>query len=166
MVDNSIIDTVTNAKLLGIWFEDSLKWNLQVDNAIKNASKRIYNLVLLSRSGCNKDILIKFYKYMIRSILTYSYPCWCNATQSSMNKIVKFEKWCYKMMRSSYDLPIDQFCINSCLSLATKVNNIPEHPLRDLFIIHNTSRTRSQRQLVVHSGRTVLYTNSFLKYFI
>ena len=42
---------VNEAKVLGLYLENSLKWNTQVDNMLKKANKRLFMLRTLKRFG-------------------------------------------------------------------------------------------------------------------
>ena len=55
---------------------DDLKWDLHVEYIHKKASKRLYFLRRLKRSGLSCDELIVLYVSMIRSVLEYACPVW------------------------------------------------------------------------------------------
>ena len=67
-INGTMIETVTNHKLLGLQIQDDLKLNAHVENITKKAAKRLYIIRILKRSGVPEDDLI--------SILTlYRHAC-------------------------------------------------------------------------------------------
>ena len=74
-INGTMIETVTNQKLLGLQIQDDLKWNAHVENITKKAAKRLYNIGILKRSGVPEDDLISIYISLIRSILDTHVLC-------------------------------------------------------------------------------------------
>ncbi len=60
-INGTMIETVTNHKLLGLQIQDDLKWNAHVENITKKAAKRLYIIRILKRSGVPEDGLISVY---------------------------------------------------------------------------------------------------------
>ena len=51
MVDEKELDLVNSVKILSITLSSDLKWNVYINETIKEANKRLYFLVLLKRAG-------------------------------------------------------------------------------------------------------------------
>ena len=51
VVDEKELDLVNSVKILSITLSSDLKWNVYINEAIKEANKRLYFLVLLKRAG-------------------------------------------------------------------------------------------------------------------
>ena len=51
VVDEKELDVVNSVKILSITLSSDLKWNVYINEAIKEANKRLYFLVLLKRAG-------------------------------------------------------------------------------------------------------------------
>ena len=49
-INNSPLEVVKEAKILGLNISNNLKWNIHVTEIVKKASKRIYFLTQLKRS--------------------------------------------------------------------------------------------------------------------
>ena len=58
-------------KLLGVYFQDNLKWNNHVSETIKKAVKRLYFLTQLKRANVLSSELATFYVACIQSVLLY-----------------------------------------------------------------------------------------------
>ena len=51
VVDEKELDHVNGVKILSITLSSDLKWNVYINETIKEANKRLYFLVLLKRAG-------------------------------------------------------------------------------------------------------------------
>ena len=51
VVDEKELDLVNSVKILSITLSSDLKWNVYINETIKEANKRLYFLVLLKRAG-------------------------------------------------------------------------------------------------------------------
>ena len=66
------LETVDNAKLLGLNITSDLTWNVHLNEVIKKVSKRLYFLVQLKRACVAQNDLRLFYICCIKSILDYA----------------------------------------------------------------------------------------------
>ena len=60
-IGQSLLAFVSTAKVLGVWLQNDLKWDTQVDHMCKNANKRLFMLRSLKRFGFSKSELITVY---------------------------------------------------------------------------------------------------------
>ena len=67
---------VPSAKVLGIWLQEDLKCDPQMDHLCKNANKRLFMLRNLKRFGFNTYELITVYRGYIRPIIEYADVIW------------------------------------------------------------------------------------------
>ena len=67
-------------KLLGVWITADLTWNLHVEKINSKASKRLYVLRLLRRTGLNQSYLCTVYCSSVRPTLEYA----CLVRQTSL----------------------------------------------------------------------------------
>lgn len=165
-LNNKVLEEIQHTKLLGVHIQTDLKWTLHFEKMIDKAASRIYNLILLRRSDCNVKICVQFYKYMIKSYLTYCCPCFINAPKYLVSKVERFEKRCYRIIRTERQETINDSWKNICQKLANQVTANPDHPLRTLFSNRSASRTRSNKDFFVASGNTSIYLDSFVKFFL
>ena len=70
------LDYVDKAKILGIWVQNDLKWQSQVDIMIKKANTRLFMLRSLKRFGFDQDELTIVYKSYVRPVLEYADVVW------------------------------------------------------------------------------------------
>ena len=76
VVGDTPIERVSSAKLLGITISADLRWNAHIDDIIARASKRVFLLWHLKRSGVARDDLIVIYTTTVRPVLEYACPVW------------------------------------------------------------------------------------------
>ncbi len=67
---------VTEAKVLGVFLQDNLKWDTQVNNMLKKANKRLFMLRSLKKFGFDRDELCVVYCGYVRPILEYADAVW------------------------------------------------------------------------------------------
>ena len=70
------LSVVSSAKVLGIWLQEDLKWDSQIDHLCKNANKRLFMLRTLKRFSFNPSELITVYRGYIRPIIEYADVIW------------------------------------------------------------------------------------------
>lgn len=68
------------AKFLGLWIDDTLRWESHIQKTLKNVSKSTYLLRRMS-GAFSTNILIMFYRGSIESILRYGIVLWGRSTQ-------------------------------------------------------------------------------------
>lgn len=166
-IGNTIISAHTEAKILGVVLQDNLKWNKQVEISVTKASKTLFPLLQLKRSGANKSVLQQFYASCTQSIITYSYPCMCNMGENLKKLIDKVERRARILMGCSALKTWRQVSNCACLRLHSQVLSQKDHPLRQLLLNRKVTRvTRSHSSAIVPSVRSSMSANSFLKYFM
>ena len=104
----------------GVKFSSNLKWNSHFDQIVKKASKRIYLLYNLVRSGCPTDVLLQAYTCYIRSVLLYNFPVLSNAPSYLKNKLLRTEK---RIVRIIGITPISNVFVSASLTLLRGVVN-------------------------------------------
>ena len=75
-IDNRSLNIVRSYKLLGLWFDDDLKWKTNTEYIIKKGSKRLYLLKILKSYKAPKDALKRFYIAVVRSAVEYGAQVW------------------------------------------------------------------------------------------
>ena len=87
------VEIVDTFKFLGSLISNDLKWEKNVDHIAKKAQQRLFFLRRLKRFGVSEVILLKFYRAVIESVLTFSITVWFGNTthkdRAKLNKIVK-----------------------------------------------------------------------------
>jgi len=163
---NKAIECVSSSKLLGLTIEKTMKWNVQVDESIKKASKIFYSIVRLKNARCSTNILHHFYKAVVRPHLTYAFAATCNMNTMNLNRLIKAEKRFNRLMGLPVHPHLKAFCNSITEKLVKQVKSNNDHPIRQLLIPIQPTRTRQRRDTCIPKGKSSLYLNSFVKHFI
>ena len=166
--DNSYLKQVTSFKFLGVVFSEDLKWNEHFDYILRKASKRIFILRNLRRSGCSAALMLQSYFAFIRSLLIYSYPCFCNAPDYLLRKLRKLERRVSRIIGVSFsdDSSVLNAAVLSCNKLFSAVLSASSHPLRDLFDdrLSRSTRLSTSCPLRPPFAKTKRFANSFINF--
>lgn len=104
------------------------------------ASKRIYVIRNLKRSGCDAQSIMRVYRQTIQSLLVYGHPCCCNMSQKCIETLMKIERRVMKVIFHGYKTCPENFVTlphaneRSCVNLFHSVLNSHNHPLRTFFL--------------------------------
>ena len=71
VVNNQQLESAQSVKLLGVLIKRDLKWDLHVDSVCSKASKRLYALRTLKRSGVSAKDLRSVYVCFVWPVLEY-----------------------------------------------------------------------------------------------
>ena len=157
--------TANRLKILGVVFENNLRWDAHFDDTIRKASKRIFVIRNLRRSGCHAEVIWRVYQATIQSLLLYGYPCFCNAPQKLINSLEKVERRVARII--SDDTSRCQGVVAAgqqlCQRLFQQVLKNADHPLRAFFESRQPT-PRNPLTLKKPKSRTVRFKNSFIKF--
>lgn len=154
-------------RLLGVIHSDSLKWNNHIDHAIKRASKLIFCIFCLKRSGVSSVVLWSVYEAIIRSVLVFAFPAFCNLSNYLRQRLCAFEKRVSRIIGSQPSKSITDFCDMLCRRLSASVNSDSGHPLRELcskIPASAYSLRRRQTTLRPPCAKTERFKNSFIRF--
>jgi len=166
VLNDEPLTCVESAKLLGIFIQTNLKWDLQIVTSIMKASRIFFPLLQLRRANVSSSILWHLYQSLVRSTLTYAYPAMCNMSKQNLKKLMKTEKRFINLLHLQPNSDLCDFFNKICLRLATSVQTFNNHPFRSLLQQFNYSSTRSRRTLIMPHCNSTLKRNSFIKYFL
>ena len=85
------MERVKSHKLLGVWHQNNLKWNLHVESIVKKANKCLYSLRECRKANLPLEVGITCYKSRIRPILEYAAPIWSGLRNILLTKVRVFE---------------------------------------------------------------------------
>jgi len=68
-IGNELLPFVDKAKVLGVWVQNNLKWDTQVNDMLVRANKRLFMLRTLKKFGFHQDELLIVLKSYLRPIL-------------------------------------------------------------------------------------------------
>ena len=75
-VNGKQIERVSECKLLGVYLNDKLNWDSQVDHMYKKACQRVHFIGCLKRSKLSQKDIIKVYTSLVRPVLEYACQVW------------------------------------------------------------------------------------------
>ena len=75
-IDNRSLTIVRSYKLLGLWFDDYLKWRTNTEYIIKKRAKRLCLLKILKSYKAPKEALKRFYIAVVRLAVEYGAQVW------------------------------------------------------------------------------------------
>ena len=168
------IERVKKTKLLGVMITDNLKWDEHIDYINGKASKRLYFLRRLKRSGLEDRELIVLYVSMIRSVLEYACPVWSTCLTIGLSDTIEsIQKRAFHIIDSSltYEEACTKFQMQTlkerrddiCAKFFQKMT-LPNHRLHDLLPepkkYHHDLRTK--RTYPLPKCQTNRYKNSFV----
>ncbi len=91
--NNGQVEIVSSFKLLGTIITSSLSWDQHVTNICSKASKRLYAIRLLKRSGVSISDLTHIFCSVVRLILEYGCQIWhFSLTEKQSNQIEPKQK--------------------------------------------------------------------------
>lgn len=84
--NNQPIELVQSVKRLGVILSSDLKWSCHIEHVCSKASKRLYALRTLRRSGVPTKDLCSVYCSFIRPVLEYACPVWHSSLTLELRK--------------------------------------------------------------------------------
>lgn len=164
--DGVALPVCSDVKILGVVFSDNFSWNKHVQNQVKKACKRIYLLRNLKRADCDDIILFNVYTSLIRSVLLFAYPCFCNAPMYLHDILLKVERRACRIIfkDKKYDCQdFSEAAKRMCENLFQRILSANDHPLRDLFV-DRAPTPRNPCLLGRPLARTKRLSNSFVRF--
>ena len=152
-----------HTKILGVTFSSDLSWNKHIDIIVSKANKRIFVMRNLKRSGCPPQILCQVYKALIQSVLTYSFPVFCNLPKYLMDRLLRVERRILKLIGNDSAPSLTTNAERQCKKLFSNILRDSTHPLRELFIPREPT-FRNRCTLRPPRTRTKRFGNSFLRF--
>jgi hypothetical protein len=102
-VANKSIKTTPSVKYLGVHLDTRLVYHKHIDKTIQKARitlNSVYPLLNKTNKLTIKNKLT-IYKTIIRPILTYASPVWCNISDTTLTKIQRFQNKCLRLATNS-----------------------------------------------------------------
>ena len=173
-IDNEQIERVDQVNILGVTVSNDLSWNIHIDNIIAKASKRMYMLYQLKRSGINQNDLLTIYVSVIRPVLEYACPVWHSCLPKYLSDNIEFIQ--KRSLKTIYPGNDYSTCLTLCglptLFIRRKTlceayfNKIKrnDHKLHDLLPAERNVQYdfRNMNILPVPYARTNRFKNSFI----
>ncbi len=92
-IEETEIERVGEAKLLGVVFSETLGWDAHVRYLCNKASKRLYFLTLLKRAKVSPGDIVNIFVSLVRSVLEYACEVWhAGLTQEQSNVLEQVQR--------------------------------------------------------------------------
>ena len=179
MINETPIQELSTAKLLGVVYAQHLRFSHRIENVLGKAAPSFHALVQLKRAGGNSAGLLAFYKSRIVSVLSYGAPAWFpHITKHAKERLSRYEKLCLKIIypsSDSYDYRLAASGLTDiistldmmCLKYVTKVKQNPTHPLNTTkyFPVSPVKARTTRYRPSSRKYRTALFKSSlFFRY--
>ena len=155
---------VSSLRLLGVTLSSDMKWDVHFDSVLEKARKRIFVLSNLRRSLCSPDLMYRTYCALLRSVISYAYPVFCNAPRRLWKKMNQFERRCFRIIGSNNFPGLEEVLEASAKRLFKSVIAHEHHPLRELFCHRPMNLTRRKSILLPPRAKTTRFSASFIRY--
>ena len=96
------LETVKDAKYLGVTISSDLSWNKHVDNIAKKATSSL-NFLNRNFSVCPAAVKDKRYKSLVRPIMEYASCVWGPHTQRNVNKLEMVQRRAARFVKGDFD---------------------------------------------------------------
>ena len=161
---NQNIESTTKCKLLGITLQADLSWRSHCEAVLSTARSRLHLLHTMRKAGADESVLRTLYSALIRSVLSYAFPAWCNIGKTLLSSLEKLEARISKILSFQLPITLPEYLQRSCVNLATQAA-LPGHPLGVIFN-RDASRylQRLQRRHRKILARTERFKNHFIKF--
>lgn len=173
-MDGIRIERTDCAKVLGIYISSDLTWNKHVDHIVSKASKRLFMMYQLKRSGVTQADLLKIYLSVVRPVLEYACPVWSSALPNYLSdRIEMIQKRALRAIYPglSYDSALETVGSTSLCTRRTSLcrnyfdaMKVEKHKLNHLLPEPRTMQyaLRSPNKYPTIKCRTSRFKNSFL----
>ena len=177
-LNNSKIEQVPTAKIVGVWLQSNLKWDRNTKELTMKAFSRISMITKLKYVGVGTDDLMDIYKLYIRSIVEYCSVVWHSSLTEELSRKLEMVQKIYLrvILGDKYESYSDALDIcnlknlyerreERCLSFAKKCLKHPVHSkLFPLNMNNKNNMHKSREKYVVNFGRTNAYKDSTVPY--
>ena len=97
------LQTVKDAKYLGVTISSDLSWNKHVDNTVKKTTTSLNFLKSRNLSTCPTAVKDKCYKSLVRPIMEYVFCVWDPHTQRNINKLEMVQRRAARFVKVDFD---------------------------------------------------------------
>ena len=126
-INNTNIEVVPPAKLLGVMISNDLKWNVHVEMICKKVAVRLYFLRQLKRAKVPANDLLSFYTTCIRPVAEYVCPVFHTALpQYLSDQLERLQKRALRIISTndlSYKQALEVFNIHTLYDRRETIGN-------------------------------------------
>ena len=134
VIDNTDIERVTQATVLGVTLSSDLTWNAHVDTIVSKARKRVFTIYQLKRAGISQCDLLSVYVSVIRHVLECACPvayaarydkracqCICQTTLKLFKRVVSEQYFLGTVMTRHDQSLICQLSLKDAPNCASRI---------------------------------------------
>lgn len=110
-INGTLIENVTVQKVLGVYVDNTLTWNVQVDEVCKKLNSKIRLLKRISYY-LSADMKRLFYNGYILPIIDYCCTVWGKRNNSNINKIIKLQRRSAKVICKTTSKSLNKESLN------------------------------------------------------
>ena len=177
-IENTAVESVKSAKLVGVTIQEDLKWNENTDTILKKAKKKLYFMKKLKSSGASSRDLKQFYASIVRAVCEYAAPAWATSiTKQQRQKLemiqkraihiilptINYEDGLDMLQLETLDTRRDQLCRIFFSKIKNKKDKIHDVLPEVQSLKYNL---RKQNEYPIPKCQTNRYKNSFVPYAI
>ncbi|KAK0142739.1 hypothetical protein N1851_019322 [Merluccius polli] len=165
IINNEVVERVTEFKFLGLIVSESLSWSSNTDSVIGKAQQRLYYLRKLKQDGLPQNLLINFYHCAVESVLTYCMSVWFSScTKAEQEALQRVVKAVGRIIGTT--LPsITSVFTSRCLRRSKCIIKDQSHPAHHLFqLLPSGRRYRVNYAFIVYTDAFIEYTDAFIEY--
>ena len=179
-MNNAIIERVKSSKLLGVFIQSNLEWDVHVNYLNAKCSTRLHFLRLLKRGGLTTSELTTWYIALIRQVCEYACPVWATGLTKKLSDTLEsiqirvcriiLPKCDYDNARETLKLKLlSERRLELCKTLFIQMQK-PEHKLHHLLpkerVIPSgpASSIRNFKKYEPPKWKTKRFKNSFVPY--
>ena len=178
-IDNEDISNVDNQKLLGIFIDETLSWDKQIDSVCLNITRRITLLKLLSKYVDMANLKLYYNSYIL-PIFDYGCMIWGQCSTYNINRLLRLQKRAARIiLQADFMTPSKQMFqelgwltftnrveYHICVMVFKSLNGQAPDYLSSLLKKSSETNTRNLRSneqefLKVPFARTAYYEKSF-----
>jgi len=144
-INSQTIKQTKNLKYLGVTFSHNLKFYLHTRNAINKTTKSFHSFrnIIYNKKGLTTSTKLLLYKQLLRPIMAYGFPVWCDISSAQMEKLRIQERKYLRLFAHIGRKPGSYYHINNnSLYKITKIDRIDrlltKHNIKFHENIHNT----------------------------
>ena len=160
------IERKSELKLLGVTFSSNpCNWDTHIDSLLHRAASRLYILRVCKFYGYSDHELTSLFDSLIMSLFLYAIEVWGCAFQDKY--ISRFDKFCKHSLRFGYtskQISFSNIIADRDRSLWNKLNNDPNHCLKDLLPERRRCRSLRNRRhnYILPQVRTERFKRCFI----
>ena len=139
-LNNQSIESVSEFKYLGTYFDDRLSFEANVDHIVRKAYQRMHLLRTLATFHVNPHILATVYKSLVESVLMFNCTAWFgNLTVKNKSRLTRIANQAGRVIGMKQPSLDDQFML-ACSRKASSIISDPAHPLFKKFKLLQSGR--------------------------